>query len=706
MAQTDAVPVERLLRPKSIAVIGVSPTPGSTGASVLGSLANFDYKGAIHIVSRGRTEVLGRPCVATVDELPEGIDCAVICLPQVAVVEAVAACARRKIGAAVIYASGFAEQDEKGEADQAEINRIARAHGMAILGPNCLGFTNYVKDVPLGFSLQQRPAPAKQRVLAIVAQSGGMGASLRGALLQHGIDATYVVSTGNEAAATVEDFLADIVEDPSTKVIASIVEHLRKPQLFLEIARRARELGKPIVLLHPGRSAKARDAARSHTGALAGDHAIMRALVRHEAVVLVDSYNEWIDVTALLCRYPAPPAGGVGVITNSGAFRGITFDLCETLGLDVPEFTPATKEALRQVIPSFAAPSNPLDLTAQTIGQKELVGLSAKPVIEDPTVGSVVLALVGNGPSAIENARHAIPALQQAKKPVIYSLISEITVLGPELPDALRAADILFFRSPENALAATARATEYGKSLRAAEQRVPASGAPAATLPRGGVLTEYEGKQYLAAAGIPVPQGGLAKDLDSAKAIAKKIGYPVVLKAQARELTHKSDAGGVILSLADEGALARGWQELQDNLRRSRPDLALDGVLVEAMGKRGIEMVVGARRDSDWGPVLLVGLGGIWIETLNDVRLMPPDLTETAIVEEILRLRGAKLLQGARGAKPADIGALAKAVARVGALVRATPSLNEIDINPLVVYPEGEGVLALDALIVADEAAR
>jgi acyl-CoA synthetase (NDP forming) len=701
MTQPAAISVERLLRPKSIAVIGVSATPGTTGAGILGSLANFAYPGAIHIVSRGRTEVLGRPCVATIDELPADIDCGVICLPQAAAAEAVAACARRGMGAAIVYASGFAEQDAKGEADQAEISRIARAHGMAILGPNCLGLTNYVGDVPLGFSLQQRPAPAKRRNLAIVAQSGGMGSSLRGALLQHGIDTTYVVSTGNEAATTIEDFLTDIVEDPETRVIASIAEHLRKPQLFLKIARRARALGKPIVLLHPGRSVKARDAARSHTGALAGDYAIMEALVRHEAVVLVDSFAEWIDVTALLCRHPVPPALGVGVITNSGAFRGITFDLCERLGLPIPELEDATKDALRKIIPAFAGASNPLDLTAQTIGQANLVGLAAQPMVGDPTVGSIVLALVGGGPSAIENARYVIPVLQQTEKPVLYSFLGEQSNLGPELPATLRAADILLLRSPESALAAMARATEYGAALRAAGQRVPAAGTPA-TLPRSGVLTEIEGKHILAAAGIAVPRGELAQDLAGATAIAGRIGYPVVLKAQARELTHKSDAGGVILGLADAAALARGWQELQDNLQRARPGLALDGVLVEAMGKRGIEMVVGARRDPDWGPVLLIGLGGIWIETLNDVRLMPADLTEDGIVAEILKLRGARLLQGARGAKAADIAALARAAARIGALVLATPSLSEIDVNPLVVYPEGEGVVALDALIVAN----
>jgi acyl-CoA synthetase (NDP forming) len=697
------VDIDRLLRPRSIAIIGVSDKPGTPGGNILGSLANYDYAGRIHLVSRGRTEVLGRACYPTVDDMPAGIDLAVLCLPRAGTVEAMAACARRKIGAAIVFASGFAEMDEAGRADQEEMARIARDHDIALLGPNCLGIQNPADGISLGLGLTPRlageMAQAKPAV-AIVSQSGGMGVALGAALRLRGFAATYIVSTGNEAALGVEEVVADAIDHPETRIIAVLAEQLRKPQRFLDLARRARAAGKPVVLMYPGASAKAREAAASHTGALAGDHAIMRALVRHEAVLLVDSFDEWVDVTTLLCHYPAPPRGGLGVITNSGAFRGIAFDLCEELGLALPALSAETQAALRKVIPPFAHPTNPLDITAQTAFQHDILGLGVKPLIDDPVIGSLVVAMVGGaGPVPVENARHAIAPIAASGKPAIYAIFAAGATLPPELEPMLRAANIPFLRSPEAAVRAMARVTAYGGALARADRRTQkVTGAP--PLPGRGTLAEYQGKAWLAATGIATPDGGLAANLAEAQRIAARVGYPVALKAQAASLTHKSDAGGLVLNIADDAALAAGWERLHDNVARAKPGLVLDGVLVERMAGRGIEMAIGARRDPHWGPVLMIGLGGVWIETLNDIRLMPADLDEAGIVAEIGKLRGATLLQGARGVEPADIAALASTAARVGALMRAIPTLREIDINPLLVYPQGRGVLALDALIV------
>jgi acyl-CoA synthetase (NDP forming) len=696
------IAVGRLMRPRSLAIIGVSEKPGGTGANILGSLANYDYPGDVHLVSRDRREVLGRPCYPTIDEMPAGIDLAVICLPRSGAVAALAACARRQVGAAILFASGFAEQDAAGRADQEALARIAREHAIALLGPNCLGIQNPGHGIALGLGLAPRPVGEARRAVAIVAQSGGMGVALGAALRLRGLAATSIVSTGNEAALGLEDIIADVLDDAETEIIAVLAEQLRQPRRFIELAIRARRAGKPIVLMHPGVSAKAREAARSHTGALAGDHAIMRALVTQEAVLLVDSFDEWVDVTALLCHFPEPPRGGLAVVTNSGAFRGIAFDLCETLGLAMPALAPATEAALREIVPTFTQPVNPLDTTAQTAFQHDLVGRCLAPLLDDAAIGSLVVAMVGGaGPVPVELARHAIPAIVRAGKPAIYAIFAAGSTLPPEMEPMLRGANIPFSRSPEAAVRAMARVTAYGEARRNAERRV--SDQPIAPpVPGRGVLAEYLGKAWLAAAGIATPPGGLATDLAEARRIAGEIGYPVAIKAQAAALTHKTDAGALILDVADEAALTQGWERLYANLARTRPDLALEGVLVEGMAGPGVEMVVGARRDPHWGPVLLVGLGGIWIETLNDVRLMPVDLDEAGIMAEIGRLRGASLLEGARGAEAADIAALARTVACVGALMRATPAIGEIDINPLRVYPKGRGVVALDALIVVD----
>jgi acyl-CoA synthetase (NDP forming) len=697
------IAIDRLLRPRSIAIVGVSDKPGTAGGNILGSLANYDYAGTIHLVSRGRTEVLGRACHPAVDDMPEGIDLAVLCLPRAGTVEALAACARRKVGAAIVFASGFAEMDAAGRAEQEEMARIARDHDIALLGPNCLGIQNPADGISLGLGLTPRlvgeMAQAKPAV-AIVSQSGGMGVALGAALRLRGFAATYIVSTGNEAALGIEEVVADAIRHAETKIIAVLAEQLRKPLRFLDLARQARAAGKPIVLMHPGASAKARAAAQSHTGALAGDHAIMRALVRHEAVLLVDSFDEWVDVATLLCHYPEPPKGGLGVITNSGAFRGMAFDLCEELGLALPALTDETQTALRAVIPPFAHPANPLDVTAQTAFQRDLLGNGIKPLIDDPAIGSLVVAMVGGaGPIPLENARHAIAPIRDSGKPAIYAIFAAGSTLPPELEPMLRAANIPFLRSPEAAVRTMARVAAYGAASASADRRV--RDAPSAPpLPARGTLAEYRGKEWLAAAGIATPPGGLAANLAEAQRMTARIGYPVALKAQAASLTHKSDAGGLILHIGDDASLAAGWKRLHATLALARPELALDGVLVERMAGRGVEMAVGARRDRQWGPVLMVGLGGIWIETLNDVRLMPADLDEAGIVAEIGKLRGARLLHGARGTEPADIAALARTAARVGALMRAMPELQEIDINPLLVYPQGRGVLALDALVV------
>jgi acyl-CoA synthetase (NDP forming) len=700
-----AIAIDRLLRPRSIAIVGVSDKPGTTGGNIIGSLANYDYAGSLHLVSRGRREVLGRPCYPTVAEMPEGIDLAVLCLPRAGTVEALAACARRKIGGAIVFASGFAEQDDSGRAEQDEIARIARETDMALLGPNCLGVQNPADGISLGLGLAPRltgeMAQAKPKV-AIAGQSGGMAVALGAALRLRGFAATYIVSTGNEAALGIEEVIEDAIDHEASKVIALVAEQIRKPQRFLELARRARAAKKPIVLLHPGASAKAREAAASHTGALSGDHALMRALVGHEAVILVDSFDEWVDVTTLLCHYPTPPKPGLAVITNSGAFRGMSFDLCDALRLPLAELSQATKAKLHPLLPRFAHVGNPLDITAQTAFQFDLLGKTVAPLIDDPSVGSLVVAMVGGaGPIPLETARHASVPIAASSKPTIYAIFGAGSTLPPELEPTLRAANIPFSRSPEAAVRAMAHAAHYGPALARADARAaePPSAPP---LPGPGTLAEYRGKAWLAAAGIATPAGELARDLDAARRIAVRIGYPIALKAQAAALTHKSDAGGIVLNVTDDAALAAGWRRLHANILDAKPGLLLDGVLVERMAGRGVEMAVGARRDPQWGPVLMVGLGGIWIETLTDVRLMPADLTADSIAAEIAKLRGAKLLRGARGTPPADIPALAQAAARIGALLRATPAIREIDVNPLLVFPEGAGVLALDALIVTD----
>ncbi len=698
-----AARVARLLAPRSIAIVGVSPDPGSIGGAVLANLEKFGYPGEIHLVTRRQTEIGGRPCVPTVDDLPQGIDVAVLAVPQAIAAEAVAACGRRNVGAAVVYAAGFAETGDEGKAAQTRLVEAARAGNVALFGPNCIGIVNFVGRAPLTYEPHVTQEMGKVPAIGLAAQSGAMASTLRLALQGKGLVISWFISTGNEADLHVEDFLPTLIADDNTRVIVVYAEQLRAPARFLALAADARAASKPIVLLHPGRSARAQATMLSHTGALAPDHAVMAALVAREAVVRVDTIEEAIDTAELLARFPTPPTKGAGIVTNSGAFKGIAADMADAVGLDLPAPAPATIETVKRALPPYATVENPLDVTGQSVKDPGILGAAARGLLDDPAIGSLIVSIIsGNGPMAMDKGNVLLPEVKGSTKPVALCAFGDESPLPAEFVSMFRDNNIVFLRSPERAIRATAHATTYGRALEAAARRAPGADLPEIVLPVG-TVPEYLGKKAAAALGIAVPEGGLARDLAEAKSIAKRIGYPVALKAQAGALAHKSDAGGVILGLATEATLGNGWVKLQANLRETRPNLELDGVLVERMARAGLELVVGARRDPAWGPVAMVGLGGIWIEALKDVRLMACDLTEDQIVDELTRLRGAALLQGIRGTPPADVEAVAAIVARVGALMRARPDISEVDINPLFVYPKGQGALALDVLIVTGE---
>jgi acyl-CoA synthetase (NDP forming) len=700
-ASDRAIDMSRLMRPRSVAIVGISPEPRSAGFLALRNLEEFDYRGAIHLVSRNQRQVGGRTCVRAIDDLPDGVDAAMLFIPRVAIEDAVAACVRRGIGGVVIFAAGFAEAGGEWLATQDRIAAIARAAGMALCGPNCLGIIDFAHGIPLTFARQIGRGGAVASGVAVIAQSGGLAGVVRSALAGRGIAVTCTVSTGNEAVLGLEDYAAYLLEDPATKVVVAFAEQIRRPQAFLAMASRARALGKPVVLLMSGHSAAARESAKSHTGALAGDYEVIATLLRHHSIILVQSLEELFDVAELTLRFPEPPTRGLAMVTDSGAVKGLAFDCCEALGLDLPPLPPGLAAQIQAQLPDFVGASNPLDLTAQAITHPQMYERTIKPLLADDSYGSLLLAVIIGEVSetALAKGRVCLRPLVGSRKPAIIGLLGDDVNLPSSIITDARAAGIPFFRSPERALRALARVTAYGRSLEKARTRSATPALDAPPLPAHGTLTEHASKRYIAGLGIAVPQGGLAGDLTVARTIAARIGYPVALKLQASALPHKSDAGAVLLGIGDDAQLAVAWDKLAQVASR-HPGLAVDGVLVEAMAPSGLEMIVGARRESDWGPVVLVGLGGIWTEALHDVRVLPVGLGLDEITQEIGRLKGARLLQGMRGAPARDLTALAATVQLIGSLMAARPDIREIDLNPLTVYGVGEGVLALDALIV------
>ncbi len=696
------IDIARLMRPRSIVIVGISPESTSAGFLMLKNLEEYKYPGDIHLVSRNRDEIAGRACVKTIDDLPDGVDAAMLLIPRVAIEDAVKACARKKIGGIIIFAAGFGEAGPEWKIVQDRIATIAEDAGIALCGPNCLGLVDFVHRIPLTFSAQLgTPIDVKAGVV-VVAQSGGLAGVVRVGLRARDIPVTCWVSTGNEAVLGLEDYVGYLLEDPTTQVVAAFAEQIRKPQKFIEVAARARELGKPIVLLHAGRSAAAQESARSHTGAMVGDYAVVQTILAHHAVVHVETLEELIDVCELMLRFPVPPTKGCAMVTDSGAVKGMTLDLCDALGLDLPPLSPALEAILQKELPEFVGASNPLDLTAQAITHLDMYEKTIAPILADDAYGSVVLTAIISSASefALVKGRAGLKPMIGAKKPVIYAMLGDEAEVPAQLIPEVRAANVPFFRSPERAFRALARITAYGRALEKARHRVVPPRLMAPPLKAHGTLAEYAGKDYLASCGLSVPKGGLVTTLTEANSLASEIGFPVAIKIQSSALAHKSDAGGVILRIADNAQLAAAWEKLQQ-IARDRA-LALDGILVEQMSRPGIEMIVGARRDPQWGPVLAVGLGGIWAEALADIRILPVGLDVAAIEDELRKLRGAKLLAGMRGSPPVDVKALAKAVALIGAVMEARPEIKEIDINPLMVFAAGDGAMALDALIVTE----
>jgi acetate---CoA ligase (ADP-forming) len=691
--------VARFLNPRSVAIIGISTRAGSAGQIVLQCLKVNEFSGDIYLVGRTDELIDGRGVLKSIDALPEGVDLAVFTLPAAAVRESIEACARRKVGSALVFAAGFAEVGDY--AAQDAVAAAAREAGLALVGPNCLGFTNNVDRMFLHMIFARQVRRGVENGVAFVGQSGGLVGHFQRAADGLGIPISYVISTGNEAGLESTDFLEFLVEDRATRVIVFYCEEIKRPQAFLAALRRARAAGKPVVMMLTGRGAKSRKAAQSHTGALIGDYAMVKAQVEDAGAIVVPTMDETMDLVEILQRFPSPPSKGPGILTASGAYVGLTDDFAEDIDLEIPELAPATLKTISDTLPPYGNYGNPLDTTAGFA--PAMLPIVTKALIDDPNVGMLFISFPINTAIPVKAFNEG---MAHSPKPKVMVALGDTWKLGADVDEAAKQSPAVFARSSDRMLRAIAHYVRYGRLL--ARRQADGRAAPVSGLPRlgTGAQPEWLGKQVLAAAGIRVPQGKLARTPGEAAAIAGEIGYPVALKAQAAALTHKTEAGGVLLNLSDESALGAACEAMLRNVKRGAPEVALDGILVETMSPRGVELMVGAKRDPGWGIVLLLGLGGIWVEALGDVQELPGSADAAQIREALGKLRAAKLLAGVRGAPPADLEAVVQVVLAIGRLMQSVPELIEIDINPLMVHADGQGATALDALIVTADDRR
>ena len=693
-------PLSKLLDPRSVAVIGASDNPSRIGGRPLHYLLNGRFAGAVYAVNANRSTVQGIRAYSSILDVPGEVDAVIVAVPAHSVVQTIEQCAQKGVGAAVIFSSGFAEQDEQGAAWQAELTEISARTGIRLLGPNCLGTFNARTDWLATFSTSVEQYPVQPGPIAIASQSGAFGSHLYTVAAKRGIRCTYWVTTGNEADVELSECIAWYADSPEVGVIAVYAEGVRNGPGLRDALARAYEAGKPVIFQKVGRSGAGAEAAASHTASLAGADAVYDALFRQYGVYRVDSIEELLDI-ALACQSGAMPRGDkIGIMTISGGAGVQMADTAEACGLDVAPMPEDQQAYLKQLIP-FAGVRNPVDITAQALNDMSLIGKFMSSMMDEGGYDAVVAFF-----TVVAGSRMVSDKLIETLRDIRARYASAPMVLSIVAPDEIvrtyEAAGYTILEDPARAVRAAAAMVHFGMAFKRG------SGAPPPALPAGAVpvpartVDEAEARRILDLAGVPMAGTRLAATPDDAAAAWQAIGGPAAMKIVSPDILHKTEIGGVRLNVGSAPEAARAFSEITEAARRHHPDANIEGVILSEMVTGGVETVLGVISDPIFGPAVMFGLGGVFVEVLGDVtfRLAPFGIDEAHRM--IREIRGFGMLEGVRGQPPCDIDALAQTLANLSVFAAENAGrFSSIDVNPCLVLPEGEGVVGVDALIVA-----
>lgn len=694
----------RLLHPASIAIIGGSPTPGSFGARTLGNLAHF--KGRIYPVNAKYEKVGELQCYPSIEALPEAPDAVVITTPRESVEPLVQACIAKKAGGIVLYASGYAETSKPERvAAQLRLAELARESGVHLIGPNCIGVVNYLNDAAMTFSGLPRGTEAHAATVGIISQSGALGFAMAQAV-ERGMAISHVLTAGNSADVDVADQVAYLADDPGCKVIACIFEGMAQPLRFVEAAEIAWRANKPLVVYKVATSEQGATAAMSHTGSLAGSRAAYRAAFERAGVIIVDNCEALMETAAFFAKAPPPTARGVAVVATSGGAAIMAADKAEQHGIPLPQPSDPVRAVLEAHIPEFGSARNPCDVTAQVLANPQSIGACGDALMSDTAYGAIVIPQVYSYEPAIPRIKTFSDLAEKHGKMTCNVWITEF-LEGPGAREAERAPRMALFRSMDRcfaALAAWHRRDEQRKQparvlRRASDANAKDSAAALINAAKNTTLTEREAKQVLATYGIPVVEERIVHSPDAAMRAAQDLGLPVVLKVESPDLPHKTEADVVRLNLHTEAEVRAAYEEILRNAARNAPHAHVNGVLVQPMIGAGVEIMIGARIDPLFGPLIVVSLGGIFVEVMHDSALALAPVTHDEARGLLASLKGAALLQGFRGRSAIDLDRLADIVQRLSELAAdQAETILELDVNPLICSPDR--IVAVDALIV------
>ncbi|APX78446.1 Succinyl-CoA ligase [ADP-forming] subunit alpha [Achromobacter insolitus] len=704
MTQLPDPSLSRLFDPQGIAIVGASATPGKIGAMPITLLLQHGYSGRIIPVNPRADIIAGLPALPGLDALDDAVDLAILAVPAAHAAQALERARPGQVGAAVVFTSGFSETGSDGAAQQERLCAIARERGIRLLGPNCLGFMNVRRNVYATFS----PAPANGVVapggIGMVSQSGAFGAYAYSMARERGLGLSHWISTGNEADIDVADCIEWLARDTDTRVIMAYMEGCRDGAKLRRALAAARNADKPVVVTKIGRTQAGAQAAASHTAALAGDDAVYDALFRQYGALRARTIEEFFNLGYALDTWKRPPQGRrLGIFTISGGVGALMADEAADTGLALPEPAADAQARLLQRVP-FASGRNPVDVTGQAVSEPGLLLATADDMLADGRYDALAVFLAAAGSSeALWPTFEAFARQMQARHPGVPLAISAL--FPPARRRELERLGCLVFPDPSAAIRTIGAVAGLGSGPAPGVVEASPATADAGALPLLDAYNEVQAMELLRQAGLPASPCVLAGDADAAVRAAASLGAACVLKVVSPDITHKSDVGGVKLNVQGDDALRSAYADILAAVRQHRPDARIDGVLVAPMAPKGVECIAGVHCDPVFGPVVMFGLGGVFVEVLKDVSFRLAPFGRDDALAMIREIKGYALLQGARGAPPCDIGALAEALAALSRFAHARRAdFSSVEINPLLALPEGQGVVALDAVVIRADA--
>ncbi|KMY54405.1 acetyl-CoA synthetase [Bacillus sp. FJAT-27231] len=707
--------LEPLFYPHSVAVLGASKNPNKLGYIQIKALIDGEFGGDIFPINPNSTEIEGLTCYPSIIDVPKPVDLAIFCVGANQIQQSLEECAQKKVKAAIIFASGFSETGEEGAKQQEVLAEIARKSGIRLIGPNCVGMVNTLNGLVGTFSPGVMAYPlSDNRAVGYVSQSGAFGVLTYMAAAQHGLSFNYFVTVGNEMETEFADIVEYMVHDPNTKVISGYLEGAKDPAKLRKLAKEALNRNKPMIVMKTGRSSAGSRAAASHTGSLAGSDQVYDAFFKQTGIIRANDYEEIISFSKLFLSGKLPAGRNTVLITSSGG-RGINeADRCEANGLTIIPLKEETKAKMKQSVPSFASTSNPIDLTAAAaVTNPELFIAPLRALVEDPEVHNIILTEF----PMHWGADH--PLLQEfieiCKSSDKFIFVTTFPLQGMSIPKGAMEMEkngIPVITGDLQPISALAKLVDYSEKYRRnqqanelAEQRTlqgsQLKGALESLLKPGVTLSEFEASEILELYQISTAQKALAATAEEAVQSARNIGYPVVLKVDSKDIPHKTDADAIRLHLQNDHEVIDAYADILRSAKQYNPNAVINGVSVQEMLPKGTEVIIGVTKDPVFGPIIMFGLGGIFVETLKDVSFRVAPLTRQDAVEMIEEIKGKAILSGARGQAPADREAIIHVLLKVSELISDSEGMiDELDINPLIVYESG--LKAADALIVTN----